>query len=500
MDGEVLQTAASDLEPRSRSVAVHLRAESGPNRSAFALSSRARGGDVLWLAYVPDGLRNWFSRFADTIDPDRSHRRPDRVARFFHAPRPDEIETLLALARSSEASAEGSQSAAQLSPEADRLAFEIAAGRLHVTTVVLDVHHLPTLTRVLRSDGIAFAARHHLKNPAADWLARYVVLRLRRLIQQLRAANLRVVIATPRTTRAERLGPLAREGFDAVVLEAIDAEVALALSLPDAVSAADARRQPRVETSRLPDLPPGRELSGWAEIWNAPLGPESWIERLERACPRVERLSGLDGGARDDAWSDDTQEQFIRWAEARGWSVERATPEQDRREHWDAAIVRPGERYRVDVKARGRLRRGDAAPQDRWHWIELRGVVDAGWLFGGQADLIAFQTPSSFLLVPRLDLREHVLHHVDPFEVVSRPPDAVYRVYHRRDREEAASRATGSDRGVLTLIPTGRLHLIAWDDRREPENVHPARKKLRPSKKGRSRGISGVADVANGSA
>ena len=121
------------------------------------------------------------------------------------------------------------------------------------------------------------------------------------------------------------------------------------------------------------------------------------------------------------------------------------------------------------MKARSRLRRRDVLPQDEWHWVELRGIVDDGWLFGGRAEFIAFQTADTFLLVRRTDLIAHVRHHVDPESRVSRQSEAEYRVYHRRDRDESGPRRlTGADRGVLTLVPMARLRVLAWDERPAP--------------------------------
>ena len=37
--------------------------------------------------------------------------------------------------------------------------------------------------------------------------------------------------------------------------------------------------------------------------------------------------------------------------------------------------------------------------QDEWHWIEVRGVADEGWLYNSHADMIAFETKNSWILV-----------------------------------------------------------------------------------------------------
>jgi hypothetical protein len=206
----------------------------------------------------------------------------------------------------------------------------------------------------------------------------------------------------------------------------------------------------------------GRGSPSWEQI--LPLrSPTSWWERLNQTCPRIADRAVMERSASATYWADQTQEEFAALAQSRGWMVRRAASEEDRREHWDFEIERVGERYRVDVKGQSRLRRGDASPQDDWHWIELRGVVDDGWLFAGKADLIAFRTEDSFILVPRTALIDHVHHHVDPDDLVSDQPSTEYRLYHRRDRSAVrTARSTGSDRGVLTLVPTNRLRMLGW--------------------------------------
>src|SRR5579883_2238121 len=82
-------------------VRAHLRSDSGPELTRFALDFAPHaGGDLLWLAYVPDGLRAWFRRFADSCDPTKGVHHPFRVARLFDSPSLSEIEFLVGRIRS----------------------------------------------------------------------------------------------------------------------------------------------------------------------------------------------------------------------------------------------------------------------------------------------------------------------------------------------------------------------------------------------------------------
>ena len=466
-----------------RPVRAHVRADSGADLSRFALAfGQHGGGDLLWLAYVPEGLRNWFGRFADSCESSQNVERPFRICRLPDSPGPVEIALLVARIQNRGQPPLGTELPVEdVSPAVRTIADEIAGGQLHVTTVVLDVHHLPTLIRQLRSARPRLASESGSRPTLGD-LDRAVVFRLQTLLTALREANLNVLIATPLLARSDP----GRTTLESRLIDAIEAEVDLSLVVarvnaaarPPAISAAASdpassapsapstanRLRITVQRSNHPGLASGTDsgFANWEEILIHLRSPASWWERLNQTCPRILDRAVRERGEATSYWVDQTQEEFARLARQRGWTVERAASEADRREHWDLSLAREGERYRVDVKAQSRLRRGDAAPQDDWHWLELRGIVDDGWLFAGQADLIAFRTEASFLLVPRLALIAHVYHHVDPEDLVADGPAAEYRIYHRRDR--SATRPTGSDRGVLTLVPTNRLRLLAWEE------------------------------------
>jgi hypothetical protein len=149
------------------------------------------------------------------------------------------------------------------------------------------------------------------------------------------------------------------------------------------------------------------------------------------------------------------EEQFAALARARGYHLTPASSAQNIHEHWDWLMVRDEERLRVDVKAQKRLSRQDAGVQDTWVWVELHGVrpYDRGWLYDGQADLLAFEQRASFLLVVRLTLVDLVARLVDLTRRVAVPAQATYAVYQRSGRPDA-----------LTLIEVARVREVAWDE------------------------------------
>jgi hypothetical protein len=149
--------------------------------------------------------------------------------------------------------------------------------------------------------------------------------------------------------------------------------------------------------------------------------------------------------------SEGAEAQFARIGLSHGWKVEAANARQDIDEHWDVMIEKGAERHWVDVKAMKRINRRDAQPQDVWVWIELQGVREgeAGWLFGGKADWIAFERTQSFVIVPRVALATLIPKIVDFQSKVSVPKAAKYKVYRRAGRPDR-----------ITLIESAQLDKI----------------------------------------
>jgi hypothetical protein len=153
---------------------------------------------------------------------------------------------------------------------------------------------------------------------------------------------------------------------------------------------------------------------------------------------------------------------FALIAAARGWYVGAASSESDRNAHWDFVIARRQTRYLVDVKSRKRRHRHANAFEENWTWIELHGTRpdDLGWLYDGQADLIAFETESTFLIAQRKRLISLVEDTVDFCTVTYSPGHAYYAVYHRGAHDQ------------ITLVETARIRTIRWDEWSKVEQPH----------------------------
>jgi len=132
------------------------------------------------------------------------------------------------------------------------------------------------------------------------------------------------------------------------------------------------------------------------------------------------------------------QSQFAEIARRKGWVVRAAPGECDRNEHWDFLIEKGAQKFKVDVKSRKRIGRQDTAFQDEWLWIELHSVRknDPGWLYGGQSNLIAFETANAFVIVQRTDLMHLAETLVDFNSAVSISSEAKYKVYSRPRRHD----------------------------------------------------------------
>ena len=97
----------------------------------------------------------------------------------------------------------------------------------------------------------------------------------------------------------------------------------------------------------------------------------------------------------------------------------------------------------IEIKGMKALRRGDEL-QDEWHWIEVKGVADDGWLYNSHADLIAFETQKSWILVRPTNLIDYVQRFVG-HEFVEKPLLAQYKLYRRRGRNDAITLIKSDD-------------------------------------------------------
>lgn len=144
---------------------------------------------------------------------------------------------------------------------------------------------------------------------------------------------------------------------------------------------------------------------------------------------------------------------FIKTAKREGFKVGKAPNDKDINAHWDYLIKKGKLKLKVDVKAMKKINRYDEEVQDEWVWIELHGVrnSDFGWLYGGEADIIAFEMKDSFYLVEREALIELIDGIVDFKMEAFHATDAQYKVYSRLYRPDK-----------LTLINKKDLERFVW--------------------------------------
>ena len=133
---------------------------------------------------------------------------------------------------------------------------------------------------------------------------------------------------------------------------------------------------------------------------------------------------------------------FIVLAVRLGWKVSASSSEENIHDHWDYLIEKEALSYKVEVKSKKRIQRGEDRSQHDFVWVELQNVRgETGWLFG-KADLIAFEKEKTFLIVKKPDLLKTVNKKVNLVEKVKSPKDALYKIYKREGRKDK-----------LTLLP-----------------------------------------------
>jgi hypothetical protein len=121
-----------------------------------------------------------------------------------------------------------------------------------------------------------------------------------------------------------------------------------------------------------------------------------------------------------------------------GTPVVKASPEDNELRHIDFWREYNGGRWGVDVKSLKRVHGTDNRIQDRFVWLEFKGVEDTkGWLYGSYAVHIAFELKDSFVIVNRKDLIALGERLVDrDSEPVNDPSFALNRLYTRHDRND----------------------------------------------------------------
>ncbi len=138
------------------------------------------------------------------------------------------------------------------------------------------------------------------------------------------------------------------------------------------------------------------------------------------------------------------EDNFVTYAEERGWAVTPATFQQNTREHFDYVLTKDEKTIKVDVKAEKRINRSDTQTQSDLIWLEfLNGSGNIGWLMG-QADFIAFQEGSDYLIIPRQALADRADKLVTGKRVTS-AGQALYNLYSRFRRDDLLTMVKRSD-------------------------------------------------------
>jgi hypothetical protein len=141
----------------------------------------------------------------------------------------------------------------------------------------------------------------------------------------------------------------------------------------------------------------------------------------------------------------EAEQKFIKDAEANGWKYKRhATKFEDMWLHWDVMFDTPNGCKTIDVKAHKHEYR-DGPFLKNWFWVEWKNVRgNDGWLYG-QSDYIAFQYFNKWYIYKTNNLKGVCELLVDFERTASRPSEADYAVYTRRDRKDQTSLIMISD-------------------------------------------------------
>lgn len=119
--------------------------------------------------------------------------------------------------------------------------------------------------------------------------------------------------------------------------------------------------------------------------------------------------------------------------------VEKASKKQQK-SHIDFILTDlKNKKYFVDVKACKKTSRISKKTNENLVWIEFKNVAGyKGWLYG-DANFIAFERQSDFVIVSRLALVNLCERIVNRSNKVSFVEDALYSIYNRKGRKDEIS-------------------------------------------------------------
>lgn len=185
------------------------------------------------------------------------------------------------------------------------------------------------------------------------------------------------------------------------------------------------------------------------------------------------RTDGLSAEARFEQWATTAEVEGGAGADA----VLAATEDDNRIRHVDDVLRWKRddggwEQLTADVKMQKRARRGDKAADGTHTWVELHGAQDFnhGWAFGA-ADVIAFERPEGWLLVPTRRIASNFMKHFR-----EKAPEFT------RDRDDAIANPMAKvycRRGLEALVYTPWSTLEDWALKVSPRKAAEAFRDLR---------------------
>ena len=136
---------------------------------------------------------------------------------------------------------------------------------------------------------------------------------------------------------------------------------------------------------------------------------------------------------------DAAYDKFVSIAERKGYEVKKSTRNQDMYDHIDLYLTKNEITVSLDVKAKKKINRYDSNSQSDYTYVEFQNVRgNKGWLYG-KADIIAFETDDTFVLVEREGLASYCEKVVDFKTKVGRASESLYKIYSRSDRNDLIS-------------------------------------------------------------
>lgn len=128
------------------------------------------------------------------------------------------------------------------------------------------------------------------------------------------------------------------------------------------------------------------------------------------------------------------EEMFRELALDKGYMIIDASLEEQYK-HTDFLMEKDGKMWKVDIKARKKLKRSDENYCDEWIWLEILNVRgDPGWIYGN--GFIAFEMENHFVIISKKALADLVEKLVDQEKMVDKPHKAHYCAYRRFMRKD----------------------------------------------------------------